>query len=339
MKKIFVIALALVMAFCMFGCGQDKGSENADSQIGETFTSIPLGGSLGDLEIDHGYCGKEYVKIEAPADYTSEDGSWTVDMYYCEGSDTPYIVVYRWAKGDYSLEEVTAESAKKFGYEGAYQMAQWEVSGNTYDVGYYNSLAKDVVGLEGECFYADTIIFEDGDDFVSVDYFAATEEYELGEGLNQYLWIPKGYKAEYQTEAKDGFDGFRASYDEGYYLPSIGIAKYEEDYALETILWGSDFPEGLPFTEEQYNAWKATGWDQASSDAINAAIGFDVKNQTKDEINNCKVYKSSGKYQGIEISNIYIYVDEENAFNIFMSSELDPAPWYGTALINTLHSK
>jgi len=339
MKKILVIALALVMAFCMFGCGQEQGSaENADSQIGETFTAIPLGGGLGDLQLGENGLGNEYVKIEVPEAINAESEGCTTDVYYCADCDTPYISVYRWAKEDKSLEEMTAIEAEDYG-TGGYQMAKWELNEKTYDVGFYNGIAMGIEGLEDECYYLDNSVYEDGDDFVEINFYIATEEYELGEGINQYLWIPKGYDAENAAKMEEEYDSFNAKYSEDYYLPEIWISPYEESYEYETELWSFSFPDGLPYTKEQYTKWQDEGWSEAALQEYYDAIGLNIKYQASETINGCETYRCSGEYRGRNVTDAYIYIDEKTGFNIWLDTELDPAPWYARVILLTLHSK
>jgi len=335
MKKLLAILLCLSMAFCMFGCGQSENS--GDEAQAEAFTAIPLGGSLGDLELLKPSGGDEYVIVDTPEIYDAASDGGTTVTYYCEGSDIPYIMVYRWAKGEDTLESISEKVATEYA-KTSYQMGTFPNGDKEYDCGYFNTIANDVEGLEAGCYYLDCNIIEDGDDFVEIDFLAATEEVLIDEELNQYLWIPKGYDADNNEKMKENGFVFFGEYGDSYYMPTICIAPYEQTYEVQKEAWSYYYPDGLPFTEAQYNNWLAAGWDENATEEYYKAVNIELTDVKKFEVNGAYIVKNSGTFNGKSVTDAYICFDNK-AYNLWLETGFNPAPRYGSKILSTLHSK
>ncbi len=329
MKKTLLILLALVLAFAFTACG-----ETTEPAADQTYTTIPLGGNLQDLELS-GEAFGEYVIIDFPEGMEPETGEAT--LYYSEDSDTPYIAVYRWAKEEgQTLEDIIASQAEQYGC-GNYVMTEWPMIG-AEAVGQYICGAET---KDGGYMYFECNIMEDGDDFVEVDFGAATEEVQLGES-EKYLWIPKGYTDQIDEEEAAHGTIFYGTYDESYQIPMIWINKYDPSYEKLEWEWSEVYPDGLPFDEAAYKKWSdiynAGEWTDEVNEEYYSAFGLTDIAITKFEADGQEIYATSGTFDKYRLFDTYINVGDD-WYTFYIEKDINMSQRYGRVIVESLHSK
>ncbi len=327
MKKILILLLALSMVFSMTACGQKEAEDSA----AEGITAIPLGGNLGEYELE-GECFGTYTEIDFPKGIDLS-GISESHLYYSEGKNTPYIAVYRWANEDgKTLEEETAALSEAFG-AADYQMTTWEeLAGDEgfYTIGYTDE--------EGNYYYVECDLMLDGDEFVEIDFYNATEEIALGDtGL--YVAVPSGYTDLMNDEEKEHGTAFYGSYDDSYYLPSFWAGPYPNSY--EELCWYlSETYEEMPLDEAAYDKIVASGWDKASCDEYYDALGITDVELFQGESNGYNIDVYAGNCSNGCCDDIYIDLKDGTYYNIFLYSEfIDPYPLYAKVIVDSLHTK
>jgi len=331
MKKLLVVLLALVLVFSFAACGEQEETNTAD----EGLTAIPLGGNLPDVPLEGDAFGT-YTEIDFPegADLSNEDEA---HLYASEGSDTPYIAVFRWANEDgKTLEEITAEEAEYY-KASEYEMTSWEALG--LDEGYF---AMGEYGVDGNnYYYVECNIFQDGDDFVEIDFYCATEEVALGD-TGQYVYVPAGYQDIMDDDQKEHGVVFYGEFDDSYDLPIIWIGKFEDSYEYLEWYWHNYCKDGIQFDAAQYKAWtdaSAGGaWDEQTTKAYYEGVGCEYEKMSATD---CGDGISAGAYYYIyngdtECTEIYFAIGED-CYNFLLFGF--GAHEYAAAAINSLHTK
>jgi len=328
MKKLLVVLLAFVMAFAFTACGEQKDTAAPE----EGLTAIPLGGSLGDYAIDEEVFGT-YVQVDFPEG--AEPGE-NVDaqLYYSEGSVTPYIAVYRWSNEDgKTLEQEMADYAEGYGFD--YTISNWGVCG-TDENGYYTAGYT----YNDNYYYLAGIIVQDGDDFVEIDFLAATEEIQLGD-TGQYIWVPTGSIDLMDEDEVEHGTLFWGEYAESKYLPTIGVGPYVGSYDELEWYWSDVYPDGLPFDEATYEGWWAEaekdGWTDELNKKYYAGLGaeFDKHKCIELEDGNsigCYYYT----FNDIECTDLYFNIGDE-CYDVILID--NGAHLYSNVVTNSLHTK
>jgi len=324
MKKVLVVLLVFIMAFSVIGCGNQKAESEEPVAETTTYTSIPLGGNLKDLPLE-GKCYGEYVKTEFKED-VDLSALKEASLYYCEGSETPYIAVYRWSKDGYTIEEETKYLANE--YDAAtYKMVHWDemdVESGYFSL-YYNN---------GEPFYVDCNILEDVDDYVEIDFYEACDEIALGD-TGKSIYIPKGYNDLMDQDCKDHGTIFIADYDAEYDIPYIFLGNYIDSYEQEEWLWWDEFPEGLPFDEKTYNNWVADGWEEDENKAYYEALGFGnyihyINEEKTDDYESVYIVTKDNKI----LEDMFFNVGDD-WFNLSLTTDINVG--YCKAIYNSIH--
>ncbi len=334
MKKLLIALLAVSMIFVFTACGETESAE--DTAVAETFTAIPLGGDLPDYELEGPAYG-EYVKLDTPTDFMEKYGADTLDIYYSEGSDTPYIMVFRWKDVDMTLDEFSKSAAEESTPGGNY--TSFDLSGRPATV--FDTSSDYIQDFPYDGFYyISSVTFADGNDFVAIDFHAATEEVALGDS-GKYLWIPTGYDSVLSTEEMEEHKSYLCgTYDDSYYMPYIFIGELSNTYDELEWFWGDVFKDGLPVDEATYKGWNDSGWNESAVAAYYKAFGIDITIDNAIEVDGCRIsYHAGTAADGdtvVGIVDSYIHVGDKT-YELWLSSDLDPAPQY--AIFNSLHSK
>jgi len=338
MKKLLAIMLCLVVAFCMFGCGQKQGDTATDDGTAEATKVIPLGGDLPDLELKGSVYG-DYEKIETPAKLQEAYNAASLDVYYSENSDVPYILVYRWSDVDSTLEEFT-------------EMALGVTTPNTFYGTYdYHGIPATVFYTSSDYikempfdgfYYISCISIADGDDFVAINFYTASEEIALGDS-GKYLWIPKGLESDSSEEDMAANNAYvSGGYEASYYMPYIYVGEESDSYESLTWFWGESFPDGLPVDKATYDGWVSSGWDEESVAAYYKAFTLDLEGSKSIEVDGCPINYYYGTHtdgdRTIGAVDAYISIGDK-CYNIWLDTALDPAPQYALSIYNSLHSK
>ena len=169
MKKLFALALALVMIVCCFAaCGSNSTSdpETTTAPAAESTTAaaerfvIELGNSGLTLTSD-----KNYVKGDISEDDTDEN-----QVAYYRSDDTLVdFDVYEWAKAtDETLDSAIADEAEDFDAKAE----KTEING--FSVAYYNATEES----EGKEYKTVTYMIDNGDEFVEVVFWLDGENAE-----------------------------------------------------------------------------------------------------------------------------------------------------------------
>jgi len=242
MKKIVALLIAISMMLVFVGCSK-------------TSTEIPLGGNLPSVSVDG--LGK-YKEVDFPED-TDNSNFVEAHLYYDEDSTIPFISTYRWNKDADSLEEEMEKLSNAYDID-EYKIIPWEEI-NIEKCGYY----ADSYELDGTYYYYEENILEDGDDFVSIEFYFKTEEVAIG-NTGYYLWVPAGYTSYLDEDEKAHGTFFYGEYDYSYCLPGFWMAQqFSETYEALVWFWNEQFSEdNFPVSEETYNGWleqaAQTGW-------------------------------------------------------------------------------
>ncbi len=335
LAKAFAVLLALALALCMTACG-DTGSDSGEQSADATYTAIPLGGNLGEFELEGAAFG-EYKVVDFPEGIVLNEGSEGT-CYYCEGGDTPYIVVYRWANEDgKTLEEITAEESKTYS-DGIYTMTTWSDM-NIDELGMY-CYGREI--SDGNYGYLECDIMLDGDDIVEIDFISTAEEVQLGE-TGQYLWIPTGYKDLMDEDEVAHGTIFYGEYDESFELPEIWLSEYEGTY--EKLAWGYEwlYPEGLPFDKSKFDEWvklyKEDKWTEDVNREYYEALGYtEVLDPYVGEANGNRYYATVCKKDDYVNFEAFLYIGDE-VYIADISQSADMAQTWGMDIITSLHSK
>lgn len=328
MKKRIAFLLVLILVLSFVGCGKEEAATPAEPEPAEALTAIPLGGSLEALDVTGPGYGT-YVKTELLQELTPymEEGD-KVDCYYSEGSDTPYIVVWRFPKGDRTLQEAAAAYAETYGAADCQETAYLGSPAMCYQVS--NTLS------DGKYYYANVMMLEDGDDFVEIDYFIGCEEVALGDS-GQYLWIPTGSRSLMNEDETAHGTIFYADYDPNYDLPEFWVGLTPESYKDYQWYWEDHFKE-LPFDQKTLGDWVKTGWDNAARKEYYEAVGYPDLEIFQAEHNGClcDIYAASNDKQAL--NDLYISAGD-TTYNVVLTYKVLPAPVYNKVLLESLHSK
>jgi len=359
MKKIIALLLSLMMICGLFACSGEtanKDNEQPDAQTEQTeqeeqteqseeaeqteatvySESLPLGGNAGVYTLKGSAYGK-YTEIEAPTELIFDETD-EIHVYFDESCDTPYIAVYRWAKDGNSLEDVakTISDTCNGGYYEIVNNADWGII-DSDTIAYF----CDSFELNGQYYFCDNMIFEDGDDFVEVDCYGKSVEVQIAD-TNTYMWVPAGYTDILTDDAKAHGAFIYGEYDESHYFPSLWGCKAEFTYEYFTWLWSIDYPDGLPFTEEQLAEFPAeTDWTYEDNEKFYALFGEKLLQSDK------------YTYNGIE-SELNILTDSEETFyeaNVLFeldgtvyelwlyTEQMTGTPYIGESLLKSIHTK
>ncbi len=326
MKKLLVVLLAFVMVFSFAACGEQENTNTAD----EGLTAIPLGGNLGEYELEgEGFGSYSEIDFSEDADLS---GVSEAHLYYSEGSNVPFIAVYRWANDEgLTLEEEAAALCEEYDTT-RYQMCSWEALGNI-ETGFYTMGYTD---KEGNYYYVECDLMLDGDEFVEIDFLSSTEEIALGDS-GKYLWVPTGYTDMMNDEETEHGTAFYGEYDESYYLPGIWVGLEPISYEDRCWYLSDDFDE-IPFDEATYNKWVATDWDEASCEAYYKAIGIKDVKYYEHESDGIKMSVCACENENGFLDEIYFTIDGVQ-YTAVLYTDLVPEPIYAKVLINSLHSK
>jgi len=359
MKKISTIlsvVLSAVMIACLFGCAKQEAApeteavtEAATEAAKETEAeevaaedivyadSIPLGGSAGELPLDGPAYG-EYKEVPVSDVYDGTDFD-EAHAYVDYDSDTSIIEVYRWARDGKSIEELTAEESALYsdGYYRTADASDWGYgTGDT--AGYFYSSEM----FEGVYYFCEFDLIEDGDDVVEIIYNIKTEEVELGDS-GKCICIPSGYEDKNTAGEEAHGQFFYGTYDYSYFLPDIWIAEAENSYEWLTWWWDSEYPDGIPYTEEEFNAQSngAVTWGPEEDAAFYKKLGADM------------TYRFVTRKNGVDISfysldmpefdthaTEILFSTENGTYSLWAGSDnSDFYPFIGGCIVDSLHSK
>jgi len=329
MKKLIVLLICLTTLFSVAGCSNKNESIEVDESTNQTGSFIDLGGNIGVTELEGDTYGT-YELIETPEEMIYEDTETT--LYEDLNCDTPYIVVYRFKKDGYTLEEITKEEAELYS-QGYYQMFP---ARNNVPSGYFCY----PYDFNGNYYYTAVQIFEDGEDFVEIEYLGKTEELEIGD-TNVYAWVPTGYTSYMDDDYKAHNAYFAVSYSEDYYYPNMFIGKWEYSYDYMKWYYAEDFGDELPFSEEKYvdlaqrtingeytmyEFYELLG-DTIVYDSYEAGEVFDYSG--------CYYAVQGGKSEGVEA---WFEIDGD-WYVAWFESEANPTPAYTDTFLSSLHTK
>jgi len=327
MKKLLALLICLATVFSFVGCtGQAE-----DKTVNEASNVIDLGGGLGTITPEGDAYGT-YKKIETPKELVFEDAETTV--YEDLNSDTPYIAVFRFAKNGYTLEAIAQEESDLY-CNGYYQMFEDK------DKGFSGAYFCHPYVINGNYYYTDTRIVEDGDDFVEVSFFGKTEELQIGD-TNVYAYVPVGYTSYMDDDYKAHGAIFASAYSEEYYFPFIYVGKWDYSYDFLKWYYEEDYPDGLPMSEEEHAQLveRANNGESVMHDfyeLLDYTIDYD---SYQDE-------KQSFDYNG----GYYVLLDDQdigteawfevdgNWYITWLGSDLNPKPAYAIAFLSSLHTK
>jgi len=237
-------------------------------------------------------------------------------------------------KDDYTLEDIAKEEAGLY-TNGYYQL--FENGGIVDGKGAYICTKAD---YNGDYYYVDEEIFEDGDDYVEIDMWCKTEELQIGD-TNVYAYVPTGYTSYMDDDYKEHNTYFAATYSDDYYFPNVFVGKWE--YSFDYLEWYcyEDFPEGLPFSEEEYNAY-LDKWTNGEADmysyyeSLGDTVLFDsYKDGQVYDYDDGYYVLESNKSEGTEI---WFAIDGEWYVTWFEYKQ-NPKPAYANAFLNSLHTK
>ncbi len=329
MKKLLVILLTLVMVFSFAACGE----KTEPAAYEATANSIDLGGGLGEYSLEGTACG-QYEVIDTPEEWVYD--GYEVITYADLDCDVPYITVYRWDKAGMTLDEVAQEFADEYS-EGYYQnMTDPNLNQESkYFFGHFE--------FEGDFYYWDSFILEDGDDFVEIDFCSKTNEIAIGD-TGVYAWVPSGYTDGNEQEYIDYGTLFVGDYAEEYDLSEIwllGPVEGYTDYEYDLWYWSDLYPDGLPISEEEYNKIIEKGITEESINEYYDAFGVEVMyaslfNNTEYPYNGSVIaLNKDGKNYGTEIR---FEVNGEIYF-VWVKFDEDIAPAIGDSFLASLHTK
>jgi len=329
MKKLLVVLLALSMVFAFAACGEKTEQATDEAQPA---SSIDLGGGLGEYSLEGTACG-QYEVIDTPEEWLSE--GCEVTTYADLDCDVPYITVYRWNKEGKTLDEEAQAYADKYGN------------------GYYQDMTDPVLNIdskyccgdfefEGDFYYCDAYLLEDGDDIVEIDFCSKTTEVAIGD-TGVYAWVPVGYTDSIDQEAIDHGTVFEASYSKEYYLPYIWIGLMPEDnlYEYDSWYWSYDYPDGIPVTEEEYYKNDSKEWNIDTCKEYYKLFGVDVDYASIEDDSelpyNGEIYllTKDGKNYATEIG----FTIDGKDYGVWLGFELDPVPAIAHSFLNSLHTK
>jgi len=194
--------------------------------------------------------------------------------------------------------------------------------------------------LYGNYYYTAVQIFEDGEDFVEIEYFGKTEELQIGDS-NVYAWVPTGYTSYMDDDYKAHNTYFVASYSDDYYLPNIFIGKWEFSYDYLKWYLEDDFTDKLPISEEKY-----------AELSKKSESGVDISCEYYELLGDTVVYDSYADGEVFDYNGGYYAVEGgksegvEAWFEIngdwyvaWFESDSNPTPAYTYAFLNSLHTK
>ncbi len=327
MKKLLILFLCLVTVFSFAGCG----GQTEDKTTDEATNVIDLGGGLGSIEFEGDAFGN-YKVIETPDEFVFS-GESEITVYEDTDCDTPYIVVYRFAKGEDTLETIVQEEADLYS-EGYYQM--YEKFDDLPGGAYFSSYGE----YDGNYYYIDSRYIEDGDDIVVIDCYGKTEELQIGD-TDVYAWIPVGYTDKLDQDNKDHDAFFWAEYSDDYYFPEMWMGKWNPSYEYLNWYWAKDFPDGVPYTEEEY----AEAIEKLESGNFNVEEYYKKIQHPivyASNTNKLSKYDYNGEFYSLkglcEGTDIWFKVGDD-WYNTWFKSELDPKPAYASAFLKSLHTK
>jgi len=335
MKKVLVVGLAMLMVLMCAACG---GESSDSSQSGEELTAIPLGGNLGDLPTDGNASMGKYVEVEAAEFFTDDIGDSECHVYYSENSDTPYIATYRWAGTGKTLEETANEISESFKMSEPQNGESTLSDGSKKQFCYFTGFG-DYDGELGEgYFYVIAMLVQDGDDFVEIDFYEASDEIRLGDS-DKYIWIPKGITDVLSDEEKEHDTLFMGKYSEDYGYPDIWISKNNLNYADCEWTWIELYPDGLPFTASQFEEWDKTGWSAEANQEFYDALGATNLKTLSDDICGCTVNRNYAQIEDNHFTDIYVYLLDGDEYNIWLASYNAPYYQFGEGVAYSLHTK
>jgi len=329
MKKLLVLFLCLATVFSVTGCSSKTNDDQTVEPTNEVSNVIDLGGNLGTYTLEGETYGL-YKVVETPEKLIYENTKTT--LYEDLDSDTPYIAVYRYAKDGKTLEEEVQAEADLYS-QGYYQLFKAVDNLDSY----YFCFPSE---LNGNYYYVATQIVEDGDDFVEVSYFGKTEELQIGD-TNVYAYVPVGYTSHIDDDYKAHGTIFCGNYSDDYYFPTIFVGKWEFTYDYLEWYFGEDFPEGLPFSEEEHEKLVErikNGEDVMHEfyELLGDTVVFDSYEAKESFDYNAGYYVlEGGKSEGTEA---WFEIDGD-WYVAWFESDLTPKPAYTSTFLASLHTK
>ncbi len=323
MKKILILLLALSMVFSMTACG----SSGEDTQKeAAAITAIEVGGDFDPIDLSGKALG-EYTKIDIPEWFTTSEDA-TSEMYYCEGSDTPYIaIVSRPFKAD-SFEATIADYAETWG-DGYYQMLNEKIA--------YLISSQELD--DGTIFYKAVLVYDLGDTTKSVIFYGNTEEVQIADS-DLYFNILTGYESKLNESSEDFNASVYAEYDDSYGFPNVYACEDTDTYDKEKLFF--DYLDELGFSEEEYNKW-AQNWNDETTRAYLNALGFEVVYSTTKITDDYNAYAYCCELNKGEAPsyNTFIWINrgEKNYLINTWTFLMNPEPAYLTAMLDSIKVK
>jgi len=331
MKKLLILLLCLVTALGVAGCSSKTYDNQVEEPTNKPTKVIDLGGSLGTITLE-GEAFGSYKVVETPEEFDYEDVEITV--YEDLNSNTPYITVYRYAKNGLTLEEEAQKEADLYS-NGYYQLFDSNDMVNCHGAYFCTPHVSN-----GNYYYDDIQIIEDGDEFVEIEFSGKTEELQIGD-TNVYAYVPVGYTSHIDDDYKAHNAYFAATYSDDYYFPNMFVGKWEYTYEYMKWFYEEDFPEGLPFTEEEFNAdigkWiNGEGDMHAYYETFGDTVAFDSYEAGEVfDYNGCYYVLEGGKVEGTEIW----FEINGDWYVAWFETDLEPVPAYATTFLSSLHTK
>jgi len=295
---------------------------------------IPLGGNLGSFPIE-GECYGVYKEVDfnEVSDYELANNE-EAHAYVNLNCDTPFICTFRWDCEGQSLKEAAQEIADEYG-NGEY--IYYGVLSEEYDCEEAAYLCASY-SKNDEFYYCDTYIIKDGDEFVEIDWYAKTEEVEVGD-TGVYVWVPTGYSDMLTAEDKENGLFIAAMYDDTYDLPLIGGLKGNKTYEQFKYLWSED--ENFHMTEDEFNSFmEVTEWNDEINKKFYDSLNMSIIFSRTEKVNGYN-YDVTACMLGdgiTRVDDIYLYING-SPYEFWLEYPEGHTEYIADILMNSLHTK